>query len=94
MRFRNTFPYTATVTEAGVTVGPGGEFDWPDYDPEIHGVVAGMEPLDKAAKKRKTADSQGGDKTTAGDPPADNGGTAASDTTKAPAAPASEENKS
>lgn len=46
MRFRNTQDITLDVQEAGVTVGHGGEFDWPDYDPEVHGVVTGCEPLD------------------------------------------------
>ena len=47
MRIRNTEDVPLVVGEAGVTVGPGGEFDWPGYDPDVHGAVTGCEPVDK-----------------------------------------------
>ena len=103
MRFRNTTAYSATVTEAGVTVGPFGEFDWPGYDPEVHGVVPGFEPLDAPAppqdppKDPPSGGSDGGDGPPATPPAgaktkADQGGPAA--TTPATDAAANKEPQS
>lgn len=49
MRFRNTNPYPLTVRDPGLTVGPFGEFDFPGYDPAVHGVIPGCEPVDAPA---------------------------------------------
>jgi hypothetical protein len=46
VRFRNTNPSPLTVRDAGLTVGPFGEFDFPGYDPAVHGVIPGCEPVD------------------------------------------------
>lgn len=108
MRFRSTHDYTVTVPEANATVGPFGELDWPGYDAEVHGPLAGFEALEdeKPARKRKPASDSGksdneGDQTTAGsdggqapDDTASTTAPAANDNTPAPDAAASEEHKS
>lgn len=66
MWFRNvTSSPLDFFNELGSTVGPGGEFDWPAYDPDVHGAVTGCEPIDdpgaKPKKRRRPSDDSGGD---------------------------------
>jgi hypothetical protein len=82
-RFRSDQDYPLTINDLCLTVGPRGEFDWPGYDPAVHGVVAGCTRLD--APQEPAGDPSGsgggdGDRTPptgrqdgSGDPPA--GGT-------------------
>lgn len=46
-RFRNHTGYPLTVSDLRRTVPPGGEFDWPAYDPGKHGTVTGCTRLDE-----------------------------------------------
>jgi hypothetical protein len=62
-RFRNNDGNVLVVSDLGRTVGPHEEFDWPGYDPETHGPVAGCTRIDapqaddtKQAGKSKAAD--------------------------------------
>lgn len=45
-RFCNDTGSVLTVNDLGRQVGPYEEFDWPGYDPDVHGVVAGCTWLD------------------------------------------------
>lgn len=45
-RFHNDTGSVLTVNDLGRDAGPYEEFDWPGYDPEVHGPVAGCTWLD------------------------------------------------
>jgi hypothetical protein len=45
-RFRNNDGNVLVVNDLGRTVGPYEEFDFPGYDPEVHGPVAGCTRTD------------------------------------------------
>ncbi len=45
-RFRNETGGVLTVNDLSARVGPGEEFDWPDHDPEVHGLIPGCIWLD------------------------------------------------
>lgn len=63
-KFRNDDGNVLVVNDLGRTVGPFEEFDFPGYDPEVHGPVAGCTWLDapqdppaaKPSAKRAAAD--------------------------------------
>lgn len=46
-RFRSDQDYPITVSDLGRVVGPRQEFDWPGYDPAVHGVIPGCTRLDE-----------------------------------------------
>ena len=50
-RFRNNDGNVLVVNDLGRTVGPFEEFDFPGYDPEVHGPVAGCTRIDAPAAK-------------------------------------------
>jgi hypothetical protein len=43
-QFRNTSGYPLPFPPLRRDIGPGEVFDWPDYDPDVHGAVTGVEP--------------------------------------------------
>lgn len=45
-RFRNDDGSVLTVNDLMRAVGPFEEFDWPGYDPDVHGVIPGCTRLD------------------------------------------------
>ena len=45
-KFRNETGGVLTVNDLGIRVGPGEKFDWPDHDPEVHGLPTGCAWLD------------------------------------------------
>jgi hypothetical protein len=60
-RFRNTTSSPLDFfNELGMTVGPFAEFDWPAYDPDVHGAVPGCERIDKPRKRRTAAGQDDG----------------------------------
>lgn len=58
-RFQNNDGNVLVVADLGRTVGPFEEFDFPGYDPETHGPVAGCTWLD--APPPETEDAGGGE---------------------------------
>jgi len=57
-RFKNDTGNAITVIDLGRQVGPLEVFDWPGYDPVVHGPVAGCTRLDDpndGKRKRKDA---------------------------------------
>ena len=54
-RFRNNDGNVLVVNDLGRPVGPYEEFDFPGYDPEIHGPVAGCTWLDAPAAEAPAA---------------------------------------
>lgn len=81
-RFRNDTQGVLTVNDLSRRVGPGEEFDWPDHDPEVHGLIPGCTWLDAPPEEAPAEtgagdDGSGGDGGT-GDGPAED--TAAEDT--------------
>jgi len=61
-KFRNDTGSVLTVNDLSRQVGPGEEFDWPGYDPGVHGVIPGCvridEPVKPLPKRTKGADEQ------------------------------------
>lgn len=45
-RFRNDTGGVLTVNDLMLQAGPDEEFDWPDHDPEVHGLIPGCTWLD------------------------------------------------
>lgn len=54
-RFRSDQDYPITVNDLGRVVGPREEFDWPGYDPAVHGAVAGCTRLDEPQEAAQDA---------------------------------------
>jgi hypothetical protein len=72
-RFVNETSSALTSYEHGWQAGPGGELDWPAYDPDSHGATPGLRRLDAddppAPRRRKprTDDPAGGSGDDSGD---------------------------
>ncbi len=75
-RFKNDGGGVLRVNDLGREVGPYEEFDWPDHDPEIHGLPTGCTWLDAPKAKQKAGAK-------ADDPP--DGAADSPDDAKAPA---------
>lgn len=58
-RFRNETGGVLTVNDLSARVGPGEEFDWPDHDPEVHGLIPGCTWLDAPPDEDDTATEDG-----------------------------------
>lgn len=89
-RFRSDQDYPITVNDLCRVVGPREEFDWPGYDPAVHGVIPGCTWLDEPQKPAgEPSGGQDADRSGHGDAPA---GKDAAPASGAPAAGDSEPN--
>lgn len=69
-RFRNDTGGVLTIADLCQSAGPGGEIDWPDHDPEVHGLPTGFTWLDRPEPEAETpAGGAESDADGSGDPP-------------------------